>query len=89
MLELYYNFFTKFGDVIKIQDLEMDTNSRYLALAEKELEVCIRPEMKAQFEQLRTKMWIDSFNTGAVGEFFPRMWCDEHKKPSQVSTCSF
>ena len=38
MLELYYNFFTKLCDVNKFEELEMDTDSLYLALAEKELE---------------------------------------------------
>ena len=46
MLELYYNFFTGFCDVNKFEQLEMDTDSLYLALAEKELEDCIRPEMR-------------------------------------------
>ena len=46
-LELYYNFFTKFRDVNKFEELEMDTDSLYLALTEKELEDCIRPEMRA------------------------------------------
>ena len=41
MLELYYNFFTRFCDVHKFEELEMDTDSLYLALAEKELEDCI------------------------------------------------
>ena len=45
MLELYYNLFTRFCDVNKFEELEMDTDSPYLALAEKELEDCIRPEM--------------------------------------------
>ena len=44
MLELYYNFFTRFCDVNKFEGLEMDTDSLYLALAEKELEDCIRPK---------------------------------------------
>ena len=35
MLELYYNFFTRFCDVNKLEELEMDTGSLYLALAEK------------------------------------------------------
>ena len=39
MLELYYNFFTKFYEVTKFEELEMYTDSLYLALAEKELEV--------------------------------------------------
>ena len=37
MLELYYNFFTNFCDVTKFEELEMDTDSLYLALAETEL----------------------------------------------------
>ena len=42
MLELYYNFFIRFCDVNKFEELEMDTDSLYLAVAEKELEDCIR-----------------------------------------------
>ena len=38
MLELYYTFFTRLGDVNKFEELEMDTDSLYLALAGKELE---------------------------------------------------
>ena len=41
MLELYYKFFTKFCDVMKFEELEMDTESLYLAFAEKELADCI------------------------------------------------
>ena len=37
MLELFYNFFDKLSDVNKIEDLEMDTDSHYLALAEENL----------------------------------------------------
>ena len=33
MLELYYNFFTIFCDINKVEDLELDTDSLYLALA--------------------------------------------------------
>ena len=35
MLELYYKFFTKFCDVNKLEELEIDTDLLYLALAEK------------------------------------------------------
>ena len=37
MLELYYNFFERFCDVNKFEELEMDTDSLYLALSAKEL----------------------------------------------------
>ena len=53
-LELYYNFFTKFCEVNKVEELEMDTDSLYFALAEKELEDCIRPEMTTEWQSLRS-----------------------------------
>ena len=52
MFELYYNFFTKFCNVNKLEELEMDTDWLYLALAEKELEDCIRPEMRVDWQRL-------------------------------------
>ena len=52
MLEQYYKFFIRICDVYKFEELEMDTDSLYLVLAEKELEGCIRPEMKAEWQWL-------------------------------------
>ena len=49
MLELYYNFFDKFCDVNKFEELEMDTDSLCLALAEENLYDCIRPEKKVDW----------------------------------------
>ena len=70
-LELYYNFFTRFCDTKKFEELEMDTDSLYLALAEKELEDCVRPEMKAEWQRLRSKDCFGSFTADAVANFFP------------------
>ena len=44
MLELYCNFFKKFYDTDKYDELEMDTDSLYLALSEENLEDVIVPE---------------------------------------------
>ena len=55
MLELYCNFFTRFCDVNKFEELEMDTDLLYLALAEIELEVCIGPEMRAEWQKVAIK----------------------------------
>ena len=49
MLELYYNFFTRFCDVNKFEEFETNTDSLYLALAERELEDCIRPELRTEW----------------------------------------
>ena len=44
MLELYYNFIKKFCDTDKYEELQMDTDSLYLALSEENLEHVIVPK---------------------------------------------
>ena len=80
MLELYYNFITRFRDVNKFEELEMDTDSLYLALAEKELEDCIRPEMRTEWQRLRSNDCVDNFTTDAVANFLPRTCCVKQKQ---------
>ena len=58
----------------------MDTDSVYLALAEKELEVCIRPEMRAEWQRLRSIDCVDIFTADAVANFSPRTRCVKHKQ---------
>ena len=72
LLELYYNFFTRFCDVNKFEELQTDTDSLYLVLAEKELEDCIRPEMRAEWQRLRSNDRVDCFTADAVANFVPR-----------------
>ena len=78
MLELYYSFFTRFCDVNEFEVLEMDTDSRYLALAENELEDCIRPEMRAEWQRLQSNDSVDTFTADAVANFFLRTCCVKH-----------
>ena len=80
MLELYYNFFNKFYDNNKFEELEMDTDSLYLALAEQESANCIRPEMKAEWENMGTTDCDDRFVADASRNFFPRTCCAKPKK---------
>ena len=80
MLELYYNSLTRFCDVNKFEELEMDSDSLYQALAEKELEDCIRAEMRAEWQRLRSNDCFDSFTADAVANFFPRTCCVKHKQ---------
>ena len=44
MVELYYSFFKKFCHTDKYEELEMDTDSLYLALSEENLEDVIVPK---------------------------------------------
>ena len=80
MLELYYNFFERFSDVNKFEELEMDTDSLYLALSEKELYDCFREESKTEWELMRTDECKDDFTANATTNFFPRTCCTKHMK---------
>ena len=80
MLELYYNFFKKFCDTEKYEELEMDTDSLYLALSEENLEDIILPEKRNEWEAIRSRDCTDSFTANATGNFFPRTCCSAHKK---------
>ena len=51
MLELYYKFFKKFCDTEKYEELEMDTDSLYLALSEENWKDIILPEKKTTGKQ--------------------------------------
>ena len=80
MLGLYYIFFSRLCGEYKFEELEVDTDSLYLALAEKELEDCIRPEMRAEWQRLRSNECIDSFTADTVAIFSPRTRCVKHKQ---------
>ena len=80
MLEFYYNFFKNFFDNDKYEELEMDTDSLFLALSEETLEDVIVPEKRAELDQLRSKDCIDNFTANAADNFFPRSCCNAHKK---------
>ena len=57
----------------------MDTDSLYLAAAEKELEDCIGFEMTAEWQRLRSNDCVDNF-ADAVANFFPRTCSVKHKQ---------
>ena len=77
---LYYNFFDRFCDVNKFEELEMDTDSLYLALAHENLYECFRPAKKQEWEALRKQDCNDSFQADAFQNFFLRTCCSKHKK---------
>ena len=73
MLELYYNCFKKFRDTDNYEELEMDTDSLYLALSEENLEDAIFPEKRAESDQLRSKYCTDDFTANADDIFSPEL----------------
>ena len=71
MLKLYYNFFKKFCDTDKYEELEMDTDSLYLDLSKENLEDVILPKKRAEWDKLRSKDCTDNFTAKATDNFFP------------------
>ena len=80
MLELYYNFFKKFCDTDKHEELERDADSLYLALSKENLETVTLTEKRAEWDQLNSKDCTEIFTANANDNFFPRTCCNAHKK---------
>ena len=71
MLELFYNFFKKFCDIDQYEELEMDTDSLYLALSEEILDGVVLPE--AEWDQLRSTFCTDNFTAKASDSFLAEL----------------
>ena len=80
MLELCFNFVTKFFETDKYEKMERHTNLLYLGLADKKLCDCTRSEKRHEWELFRSKICNDSFTADACSKFFPRTFCAAHKK---------
>ena len=70
MFELYYNFFDKFCDVTKLEELEMDSDSFYLHLLKKTYVNASNQKKKRHLEKLREIDCRDSFKAEANIKFF-------------------
>ena len=73
MLKFLYKFVIEVFEVNKFEEPEKESDSFYLALAGKKLENCVRPGMKAEWDQLRSKAYKDIFTADPVGIFSPNV----------------
>ena len=73
MVKLNYNLFKKFCDTDKYEELEMDTDTLYLALSEENLEDVILHEKRAEWDQLSSKDCTDNFTVNATDNFSPEL----------------
>ena len=80
MWELYYNFCIKFCDTENYEELEMDTDSLYIALSQEYLEDILLPEKSNEWEAIRSRDCTDSFTAQTTGRFCSRTCCTAHKK---------
>ena len=56
MLEFHYNFLKRFCDAEKFKELELDTDSLYLALSGENLEDAILPEKQDDWNEMRSEI---------------------------------
>ena len=76
MLALYYTFSKKLSDVDKYEELEMDTDSLYLALSEENLDEVILPEKQDEWNAMLSGVCTDTSTANATDTFFPLKCCN-------------
>ena len=69
MLKLHHNFFKNIFDTDKYEELEIDTDSLYLALFEESLRIVFLLGKRAEWDQLRSKNCSDNFTANATDIF--------------------
>ena len=80
MLELSYNFFQKFCDFNFFEEMGMDTDSLYPAVARDSLEDCIKLDMREVWNNIRMNDCSNTFDADSSNNIFPRTSCAKHVK---------
>ena len=88
MLKLYYNFFNKFCYVTKFEELEMDTDSLYLAPAEKNWKIISNLKRERNGRGC-DQMNVNRFTADVVAILFPRSCCVKHEQHDKRETGLF
>ena len=79
MLELHYNF-KQYCDGSKFEELEMDTDSLYLALATNVITDCIREDKLEEWSAIRKEDCRYNFEADSLRNFFPLTCCCTHSQ---------
>ena len=87
MLELYYTFFDKFCDVSQFEELEMHTDSLYLALAEEDLDYCILTSKRAGWTEKRSKDCRDDSDQMRKTTFPPVLVLEARQLEGHICGC--
>lgn len=81
MLEFYYDFMDVYLGRENFEYCEMDTDSAYLAIPEKDFQACIKPEMLAKYEEgLHSFCTDQEIDADSNLHWFPRKCCSKHSK---------
>ena len=66
MLEVFFNFFTKFCDTDKYEELGLKTDCLYIALSKENWEDIFFPKKRPEWDQLCSKDCTDNFAANAT-----------------------
>ena len=80
MLELYYNFLDKYCDKSKFVEIEMDTDSLYMAMSVDSVNQLVSEANNIEWMEIRSHDCRDDFEADAERNFFPRTCCRPHAK---------
>ena len=80
MLELYNIFFHKCCDFNSFEEMEMDTDPLYLAVAHDSLQDCVKLDMREVWNNIRMNDCSITFAADSSNNFFPRTCCSKHIK---------
>ena len=87
LLELFYNFFHKYCNENKFENLEMSADSLYLFIAEGNLKDFILPDKKTQWSGRKIKKTVETtLKLMPSKKIFPRTCCAGHKKHDKRET---
>ena len=78
MLQLKYNFFSRFCDKNKYELIEMDIDNLYKALSDEKHDKIIRPEMQSLWYWMRQSECSDNCAANSSSDFFPQECCNKH-----------
>ena len=84
MLQFVHDFLYKYFDREKLQLIQMDTDSMYLALTEEKLEDILKPAMKEDYEREKNKWLV----TKKEDRRIPGLFKEEFKGEGMVALCS-
>lgn len=80
MLELYYNFLDRYCSKEKFVEIEMDTDSLYMAMSVDSVDELVAADKREEWMQIRSNDCCENFEADAEYNFFPRTCCKDHAK---------
>ena len=84
MLEFYYDFMDKYFSREDFEYIQMDTDSAYIAFSEVDIEKCVKPELREEYEEEKKKWFPQNSYDKRTPGLFKLEWAGD----GMVALCS-